>query len=314
MADLEVDSSGLNTKNMLRIKADVEELVERLDDAQKSVDYWNAQIASKGPSASRESGLEGRTEEQKWISTRADLVVSVIGLSIEDLAEITQDPPRILAIKELLDSTGDDDWISIGTLRAAFGGLEHGLKNGSVSSLMDVFADLEKPFVSQSKEGIVRTTKILQATQLAVRKFATNPQRSIFDQPFNVLSDTPSECDELVKDFSAQSPAQRNRVPAQDDRVQALEDQVQTLKDQVQALKDRFQASEDRTRALEDALQTIKDQLSHPADCTQVKVEDGPDDGVQKEKTPLQTKAACSLIKRPSTAPEDKANVKRFRP
>jgi hypothetical protein len=57
MADLEVKNFELNAKNLLRIKADVEELVERLNKTQESVDFSNAQIASKGPSGSLERSL-----------------------------------------------------------------------------------------------------------------------------------------------------------------------------------------------------------------------------------------------------------------
>jgi hypothetical protein len=216
-------------------------------------------------------------------------------------------------MQNLLDSTGDEDWISIETLRAAFGGHKHGLEDGLVSSLVDAFADLERAFGSLSKERIARTTKTLQATQLAVRHLATDPDRPINAGTATGHSGASSTLDELMSKFHAPVPVQDNRVPAHDHGLPAQDDRVLVPEDQVQTLKDRLKASEDRTQALEDALQNIRAQLSDLADRTPVRDEDGPDDEVKKEETHLETKAAWSLIKRPSTVPEDKAVVKRSR-
>jgi hypothetical protein len=104
MADLKVGDSELNAQNLLRIKADIKELVKEGDAGQKSIDGINTQIKSNGPSVTLEGRLASALKLQRSLRKRANLAVSVIGLSIEDLTEVSRDLPCILAIKDLLDS------------------------------------------------------------------------------------------------------------------------------------------------------------------------------------------------------------------
>jgi hypothetical protein len=186
MADLEIDDSELNAKNLLRIKADLKQPVNSRAEQQRFIDAVNAEIESQGPSVTLEQRLEIHNKEQHSICTRADLAVSVIGSSIEDLTEFLRDPPRVLAIKDLLKSTEEfTDDASIEALREALVVIQ----DGNLSTGIDVLEDLDGAYKSLPKEHILRTSKILQATQTAVRDLATDPYdrktaRSKVNRPF----------------------------------------------------------------------------------------------------------------------------------
>jgi len=172
MADLEVGDPELNAKNLLRIKADITELVTTQDDIQRSIATVNAEIASKGPSVTLEGHLKRWIEEQHSVCTRANVAMSVIGLSIEDLTESSRDPPSIMAIKDLLESLDTfTSETSINILREALVTIQ----DANPSSCTDILEDLESAFGSLSKDHISRSTKILQTTQIAVRDLATDP-------------------------------------------------------------------------------------------------------------------------------------------
>jgi hypothetical protein len=172
MADLEVADSELNAKNLLRIKADLKQLVNTRAEQQRFIDAVNAEIESQGPSVTLEKRLEFHNKEQHSICTRADLPVSVIGNSIEDLTEFLRDPPRVLAIKDLLESTEEfTDDASIEALRKALVVIQ----DGNLLTGVDVLEDLDGAYKSLPKQHILRTSKILQATQPAVRDLATDP-------------------------------------------------------------------------------------------------------------------------------------------
>jgi hypothetical protein len=171
MADLGLCDSELNAKNLLRIKADLKQLVKERAEEPESIDDINAEIESEGPSGILERRLKGCIEMLHSLRARVDLAVSVVGVCIEDLTEFSQNPPSMLAIKDLLDSTEDfTDDTSRKTLRRALGAVQE----GDLATCTDVLEDLEKAYKSLSEEHLARTTKILQTTQLAVRDLATN--------------------------------------------------------------------------------------------------------------------------------------------
>jgi hypothetical protein len=177
MADLEVGDSELNTQNLLRIKADIKELVKEGDAGQKSIDGINTQIKLNGPSVTLEGRLASALQLQRSLCKRANLAVSVIGLSMEDLTEVSRALPCILAIRDLLESiksfTSD---ASTNILRRALVVVE----DDGFTSCTDVLEDLERTYESISDMHQLRTTTILQATQVAVRELAMTPyNRSI---------------------------------------------------------------------------------------------------------------------------------------
>jgi hypothetical protein len=174
MADLEVGDSELSSKNLQRIKADIKQFIRQQNDVQARVDRLNAEIESEGPNADLEGRLEHHLKEQQSVCKRSNFAVSVIGLAIEDLTEFSQNPPSMLAITDLLDSTEDfTDDASRETLRRALGVIQ----DGDLATCTDVLEDLERAYKSLSEEHLPRTTKILQTTQLAVRDLATDPIR-----------------------------------------------------------------------------------------------------------------------------------------
>ena len=189
MADLEVEDPEINTKNLLRIKADITELVTKQDEIQRSIARLNAEIASKGPSVTLEGRLKRETEEQHSVCTRANVAMSVIGLSIEDLTESSRDPPIIMAIKDLLESLDTFTFeTSIKILRKALVTIQ----DANPSSCTDILEDLESAFGSLSIDHISRSTKILQTTQIAVRDLATDPSSRCWARRSRFASISPS--------------------------------------------------------------------------------------------------------------------------
>jgi hypothetical protein len=108
---------------------------------------------------------------------RANLAVSVIGLSIEDLTEVSRDLPCILAIKDLLDSL---ESFTNDASTEILGGALTVVEDDDFTSCTDVLEDLNRAYESLSDMDLPRTTTILQATQFAVRELAMTPyNRSI---------------------------------------------------------------------------------------------------------------------------------------
>jgi hypothetical protein len=172
MANLELCDSELNAKNLLRIKADIKYLDKRQTLVQSRIDRTNAEIELEGPSGALEKRLKSAIEDQHSICTRTDIAVSLIGLSIEDLTKVSRDPPRVAAIKDLLESIEEfTDEASLETLEKAL----IVIQDGNESTCTDVIEDLERAYNSLTEEHLSRTTRILRAAQLAVRDLATEP-------------------------------------------------------------------------------------------------------------------------------------------
>ncbi|KEQ72930.1 hypothetical protein M436DRAFT_82202 [Aureobasidium namibiae CBS 147.97] len=185
MADPEVGGSAANAMNLLRIKADIKELVKEQDKHKESVDSINAKIESQGPNVTLEGLLKSLIEKQHSAFTRTCLAVSVIGQSIEDLTTFSRNPPSIMAIKDLLDSLNNfTDEDSIETLSGSLVIVQDGTK----FTCADVVEDLEEAYKSLSEEHQSRTTEILRATQLAVRDLATNPFKRTLNRRSRLLA------------------------------------------------------------------------------------------------------------------------------
>jgi hypothetical protein len=104
MTDLGVNDSDLNAKNLLRIRADVKQLVKEHAQCQRFADTVNVEIVSEGPSNALEKRLKSHVDSQHSACTRAYFAVSIIGLAIEDLVGFSRDPPHVFAINDLFDS------------------------------------------------------------------------------------------------------------------------------------------------------------------------------------------------------------------
>lgn len=116
--------------------------------------------------------MDEEVAKQKSICIRSDIALSIIGASIEDLNRDSQDPPSVVAVRKLMNSMEDlDNGVSLETVNSV---LVIQTQN-SAESLTDVFEDLQFASESASKSSSLRTTRILQETQLDVRELATEP-------------------------------------------------------------------------------------------------------------------------------------------
>jgi hypothetical protein len=179
MTSLEVGDPEFSKNVLSQIKADLQELANDRNNAKRSLDLHTAEIESEGLSGNRKRLLKYFMRRNNVICTRADLAVSIIGLSIEELTETSRDPLRTIAFNDLLESSGDEDEASIKDLKGFLGETEQ----LDASSLSDVFEDLKNAFESLSETTLPRTSKILQAAHLAVTHFATDSDRAIRSRP-----------------------------------------------------------------------------------------------------------------------------------
>ncbi|KAK6003625.1 hypothetical protein QM012_009396 [Aureobasidium pullulans] len=172
MADLKAAARRSDDENLLRIKADAEDLLKQQHEIQRQIDSIKARIDREGPTATLETQLERDVAEQKVVCIRSDIAVSIIGSSIEDLTQTSRNPPSVVAVRKLLNSMENFDneasLESVGLIPAV-------QTQNTAESLTDVFEDFESAFDTAPKEFSLRTTEILQETQLAVRILATDP-------------------------------------------------------------------------------------------------------------------------------------------
>lgn len=176
MADPQVTALRSNSENLLRIKTDAKELSKKQLEAQQKIDAIKAQIDREGPTATLEARMQEKVAEQKSVCIRSDIAISIIGKSIEDLAHISRNSPSVVAVRDVLDYMDYlDDEVSLESV-----GLVLVVQTGNTAeSLTDVFEDLQSATGSASGDSSLRTTTILQETQLAVRELTTTPSDRI---------------------------------------------------------------------------------------------------------------------------------------
>lgn len=161
-----------DSENLLRIKTDTKDLARQQREIQQKIDAIKVRIDKEGPTAFLEACMDREAERQKSICIRSDIALTIIGASIEDLTRDSQDPPSVVAVRKLMNSMEDlDNEVSFEIVNSV---LVIQTQN-SAESLADVFEDPQSASGSASKSSSLRTTRILQETQLAVRELATQP-------------------------------------------------------------------------------------------------------------------------------------------
>lgn len=161
-----------DSENLLRIKTDTKDLSRQQREVQQKIDAIKVRIDKEGPTATLDARMDEEVAKQKSICIRSDIALSIIGASIEDLTRDSRDPPSVIAVRNLLTSmTYLDNEVSLETVNLV---LVVQTQN-SAESLADVFEDLQSASGSAPRDSSLRTTRILQETQLAVRELATQP-------------------------------------------------------------------------------------------------------------------------------------------
>lgn len=345
MADPEVGDSELNAQNLLRIKADLKELINEQEEAQKGVDSAYAEVRSVGPSVSLERRLEYGIEVQHSVCTRAGLAISVIGQSIEDLTKFSRDPPSIVAIKDLLDSL--DKFTDEDSIKILSGSLVI-VQSVTSSSCTDILEDLEGACKSLSEEHKSRTTKILQATQLAVRDLATRPFRRIVDRTVRLSADNLSSGSAGVSPVTqdvrgithltaskepnratqtSQDPAQILDAPSFHRYIDSvlplvpIKRMVEAVQNVVMELAPGHKIPDEHgpkifqeiTSNSKKEMEELRARVQALADFNKSRYAGGADKQVKEKGSSLQTEASLHSHKRPSPGSEDKTNVKRSR-
>lgn len=161
-----------DSENLLRIKVDTKDLSRQQREAQQTIDRIKVQIDREGPTVTLEAQLEAELAQQKSVCIRSDIAVSIVGMSIEDLTRNSQDPPAVSAVRKLLNSMEylDND-VSLETVDLVM----VVQTDNTAESLTDVYEDLNSASESAPMSSGLKTTQILQETQLAIRELATNP-------------------------------------------------------------------------------------------------------------------------------------------
>lgn len=345
MADLGVGNSEVNAKNLLRIKADFKHLIKEQDLAKRIIDDTNSQIELEGPGISLEERLKCWIPAEHSIVLRKNIAVSVVGQCVEDLTEVSRDPPSVMAIKALLESIDNfTEETSLETLNATLVVIQ----DGDESMYIDVLEDLEKATESLSEKHILRTTEVLQATQLAVRDLAMDPSdrrlgrllrpRAHHEEKHASASAGISPVTEILRGASqlegSAHPKQSIQTPK--DPAQILDtpslhryiDSVLPLvpfKRVVEAVQDLVKQytpdhkssndhePEESKEVTSKWKKDIEDRVKALEGPIRPRYEVWPDKNVKEEERSLSAEGSSDPPKRPSPGSEDKTDVKRSR-